>query len=100
MAASRTTGCATTHHDSKEAASGAAQPNLSKAVILREVGFPELGIAEQVEVGQLLDAVEGTRDLLRQEARALRGVRSAISHALLSGEAEIPECYDALLEAV
>lgn len=57
------------HHSArlKEAASGAAQPNLSKAVILREVGYPDLDIAERRSIGQVLDAVSTAADLLGQE---------------------------------
>lgn len=90
------------HHSPrlKAAASGAAQPNLSKAVILRETRYPDLGGAEQVSIGQILDAPLATADLLTQERLSLRLVRSAVVDQLLRGRVEIPESYDALFEAV
>ena len=84
----------------KAAASGAAQPNLSKAVILREMGYPALGRDEQSRIGQLLDAPLAMATFLRQEAEALRAARMAALGELLSGAVEIPESYDALLESV
>ncbi len=91
------------HHSPrlKAAASGAAQPNLSKAVILREIGYPDLNVAVQASIGQMLDAALATADVLVQERQALRLVRSATVDALLKGHVEIPASYDALLgEAV
>lgn len=91
------------HHSQrlKAAATGAAQPNLSKAVILREVAYPEVDPEQQAFIGQILDAEARVGDLLMAERDALRAVRATLLSGLLSGTVEIPASYDALLaEAV
>ncbi len=81
----------------KRAASGAAQPNLSKAVILREMSFPALDVASQRIVGQALDAAENVADCLAEEARAIGVCRTRLGRTLLRGEVAISESYDGLL---
>lgn len=85
----------------KEAASGAAQPNLSKAVIQREMSFPALDPAIQSKIGWVLDAAEAVAGALADEAETLRDCRTRLLSSLLGADIEIPESYDALLaEAV
>lgn len=89
------------HHSArlKSAASGAAQPNLSKSVILREVAYPDLAVHEQTGIAQILDDVLALRDRLKKEALGLRLLRSATLHILLAHHLDIPPSYDALLES-
>lgn len=82
----------------KALATGAAQPNLSKGVIVRqEYAVPSLDIQRRLafEMNGLSEVAAATR---RLSAR-LRILRSNLLTALLSGEHEIPESYDELMEA-
>ncbi len=90
------------HHSGqlKSAASGAAQPNLSKAVILREMRFPIADLAVQRRIAQSLDAAGKVAASLAGEARALRSYRARLLAALLAAEVEIPESYADLLAEV
>lgn len=82
----------------KALATGAAQPNLSKGVIVRqEYAVPSLDIQRRLafEMNGLSEVAAATR---RLSAR-LRILRSNLLTGLLSGEHEIPESYDELMEA-
>lgn len=81
----------------KESATGAAQPNLSKAVVLREIDFPAMSLEDQAVMSADLDAALATMDALREEVDQLSVARSATLTSLLSREIEIPESYDELL---
>lgn len=87
------------HHsvELKQAASGAAQPNLSKAVIMREMSFPILDFEGQQRIGQVLDAAGDVASALASESQALRAYRPRLLAALLNQTVDIPESYDALL---
>lgn len=84
----------------KAAATGAAQPNLSKQVVLRETGFPDIPLSEQRAITATLDSVSDLAERLRQERGTHAAVRRATVSALLSAASEIPEGYDKLLGEV
>lgn len=85
-------------HEMKQRVTGSVQrrkrlnPEQLLAVGLR---FPDLPI--QVEVAAALDAMLHGIDAIRDEAEALRSVRSATLSALLDRELEIPYSFDDLL---
>ena len=77
---------------------GAAQPNLSKALVLTEsIPVPD-ELDEQVRLRELLDSVRSAQLAQDVLTARLRDTRSHLLHALLSGEHEIPESYDELME--
>lgn len=83
----------------KSLATGAAQPNLSKGVIMRqEYAIPPLDEQRKraEEMSALLDVVHAARHTVS----SLQDLRSNILIALLSGEHEIPASYDAVMEPV
>ncbi|WP_409239059.1 restriction endonuclease subunit S [Streptomyces sp. PA5.6] len=84
----------------KQAAVGAAQPNLSKGVVLDRAGFPRMELPEQMAWVARLDALTAQRAAANRELVGLRALRSTLLTALLNQEIEIPESYDALLEEV
>lgn len=77
---------------------GAAQPNLSKGLVLTEpIPVPD-DLDEQVQWRAMLDSVRDA-ELAQQATKARLGdLRSHLLAALLSGEHEIPESYDELME--
>lgn len=76
---------------------GAAQPNLSKSLVLSHpIPLPEL--ASQRELADILDGVLSRRDGAREVRARLRTLRSNLLTVLLSGEHEIPASYDELME--
>ncbi|SDL13290.1 restriction endonuclease subunit S [Tessaracoccus oleiagri] len=80
----------------KGLATGAAQPNLSKGVILAQrYSPPTLETQEKLsaELNALLSIAESTDGVLRD----LRTLRSNLLAALLLGEHEIPVSYDDLI---
>lgn len=81
----------------RQKAVGAAQPNLSKSLVIgEEIGLPERGAQSSLAgtLDSMLDQSSAATDL----ATSLRSLRSNLLTALLAGEHEIPESYDALLE--
>ncbi len=82
----------------KTKATGAAQPNLSKAVVLREAGFPSIELMRQREIAAVLDSLSAAAEALANELGTLRAFRSSLLTALLSQTITIPEAYDAVLE--
>jgi type I restriction enzyme S subunit len=84
----------------KAAASGAAQPNLSKQVVLREMGFPALTVAEQQNVAGTLDAIETLGLSSHEEWLSLSTFRSRVLGAILSGSFPLASQYDSLLSEV
>lgn len=84
----------------KAAASGAAQPNLSKQVVLRETGFPNLSLQEQSEIAATLDAVGESETQLQAEESSLLMVRAVMLSELLSGVTLSPTAYDLFLSEV
>ncbi|MEZ5119619.1 MAG: restriction endonuclease subunit S [Candidatus Nanopelagicales bacterium] len=81
----------------RAAASGAAQPNLSKEVVLRVTRFPCLSVQEQRRIAAVLDAQRDTWRHLSQESEHVRHLRGQLLASLLSGVVEIPEAYDEVL---
>lgn len=82
--------------DLKRLATGAAQPNLSKEVVIRqELPLPEL--SEQSDIAECLNEVLETLFHCASERSALRILRSELLSTLLSGVHAIPETYDELL---
>ena len=74
---------------------GAAQPNLSKGLILTEpIPLPDLD--EQIVLAQGLDAMLEVLRCTRELRGALHGLRSDLLSLLLSGEHTIPDSYDEL----
>lgn len=78
---------------------GAAQPNLSKGLVLSE-RIPLPPLAEQAELAGMMDSLLDVDTSARGGLQALRALRSNLLTALLSGEHEIPESYDELIEGV
>ncbi|WP_441958720.1 restriction endonuclease subunit S [Mycolicibacterium houstonense] len=70
------------------------------AVRVLEVPVALPGIEEQTAIADELDSLETQRTAVREELARLRSFRSVLLASLLSGEIEISESYDALLEAV
>lgn len=83
----------------RAASVGAAQPNLSKAVVFREVGYPEIGVAAQQVTADLLDATLNLGLGLKAEAKVLESLRSRLLQGILSRELELSEAYDLLMDA-
>lgn len=84
----------------KEKASGAAQPNLSKQVVLRETRFPDTSLEQQALVAAVLDALEDDASLLEMEINQLTRVRGFLLRSLLSDSLSIPSAYDSFLPEV
>ena len=84
----------------RKKAVGAAQPNLSKGIVVdEEIPLPPLGA--QAGISSMLDSALDSRRLAEMHAFSLRNLRTNLLTALLSGTHEIPESYDdQLLEAV
>ena len=70
------------------------------AVRVLEVLVALPGIEEQSTIADELDRLETQHTAVRDELAHLRSFRSVLLASLLSGEIEIPESYDALLEEV
>lgn len=86
-------------NEMKARATGAAQPNLSKARVLEEE-IPSAPLDIQRQIGEILDA---TSDVAREASRAVvatQRLRGRILAELLAGDAEIPSTYDDLLAEV
>lgn len=82
----------------RQRAVGAAQPNLSKAlVIATEIPLP-LELDDQERLANGLDSIRNVIRTVRAELAALRAFRSSLLIALLSQAITIPEAYDAVLE--
>ncbi|WP_123918870.1 restriction endonuclease subunit S [Georgenia muralis] len=80
----------------KHAATGAAQANLSKEVVLRLLERPLVDIGEQRDVVNILDAIADVESTISRHLAASREFRANLIPALLSGAVEIPESYDEL----
>ncbi|MBA8848743.1 restriction endonuclease subunit S [Microcella alkalica] len=81
----------------RQKAIGAAQPNLSKSLVIgEEIGLPERGAQSSLAgtLDSMLDQSSAATDL----ATSLRSLRSNLLTALLTSEHEIPASYDVLLE--
>ena len=70
------------------------------AVRVLEVPVALPGVEEQRAIADELDRLETQHTAVRDELAHLRSFRSVLLASLLSGEIEIPESYDALLEKV
>lgn len=70
------------------------------AVRVLEVPVALPGVEEQSAIADELDRLETQHTAVRDELAHLRSFRSVLLASLLSGEIEIPESYDALLEKV
>jgi len=82
----------------RQRAVGAAQPNLSKAlVIATEIPLP-LELDDQERLANGLDSIRNLTRTVRAELESLRAFRSSLLTALLSQSITIPEAYDAVLE--
>lgn len=79
---------------------GAAQPNLSKSLVLAETVPVPQDLRDQRRWADLLDAVRRVESDTQDEHLRLQAARSSLLTALLSGEHEIPESYDELMGAV
>lgn len=79
---------------------GAAQPNLSKSLVLAETVPVPQDLGDQRRWADLLDAVRRVESDTQDEHLRLQAARSSLLTALLSGEHEIPESYDELMGAV
>lgn len=84
----------------KQAATGAAQPNLSKQVVMRELGFPAMDVSDQRAVAQTLDSISALTDDLGNEIQDLIELRSRVLAGLLAGDCPISVEYDSLLSEV
>ncbi|VWX45458.1 restriction endonuclease subunit S [Micrococcus sp. 116] len=76
---------------------GATQRNINRAM-LREFPIPLVSEAREQELMELSDAVDAVVQASESTVTRLRGLRSNLLTALLSGEHVIPESYDELLE--
>lgn len=85
----------------RAAATGAAQPNLSKGLVEREVTFPVLSRSAQIDIAKTLDCTMQVAESLLLEAKRLKDVRSALLQALLLGDAaaSLSDAYDLRLAA-
>jgi len=82
----------------RQRAVGAAQPNLSKALVIStEIPLP-LELGEQERLANGLDSIRNLTRTVRAELASLRIFRSSLLTALLSQAITIPEAYDAVLE--
>lgn len=84
----------------KAASTGAAQANLSKQVILRESGFPDINVEEQSQIASLLDSTLNKAECLEVEQLRLTELRKCLLADLLSGTEELDDAYDSLLSEV
>lgn len=84
----------------KAASTGAAQANLSKQVILRESGFPDINVDEQSQIASLLDSTVNKADCLKGEQLRLTELRKCLLADLLSGTEELDDAYDSILSKV
>lgn len=85
--------------DLKAKAVGAAQPNISKQIVVaHEVAVPP--VEDQASLANALSTALAAADAARATAESLRTLRSNLLTVLLSGEHEIPASYDALLGEV
>jgi type I restriction enzyme S subunit len=77
----------------RKKAVGAAQPNLSKGIVLdEEIPLPPL--SAQPGISSMLDSALDSRRLAELHAASLRNLRTNLLTTLLSGAHEIPESYD------
>jgi len=84
----------------KEAASGAAQPNLSKQVVLRVCGFPDIPLTEQTEISETLDQISALSGSLQKEIQTLSELRGNLLSLVLTQETDVHSAYDSLLDGV
>lgn len=78
---------------------GAAQPNLSKGIILdEEVVVPNLN--EQGILEEAFSSIQDTVNFTAESSSSLRNLRTELLSSLLSGAHEIPESYDEVMNAV
>lgn len=77
---------------------GAAQPNLSKGLVLTELIPVPAELEEQIRWRDLLDSLRAAGSSQQAMGERLRRARSQMLCALLSREHEIPESYDELME--
>jgi len=83
--------------DLKAKAIGAAQPNISKKIVVAH----EVAVApfqDQSALVGMLNSLFDAADAARATAESLRKMRSDLLTVLLSGEYEIPSSYDGLLK--
>lgn len=73
--------------------------NLNRT-ILSSIPVPELREEKRAEVVEAWSAIRGAERQQRLMAEALRALRTNALSNLLSGEHEIPESYDELVEEV
>lgn len=78
---------------------GATMANLNRT-ILSSIPVPELREEKRAEVVEAWSAIRGAERQQRLMAEALRALRTNALSNLLSGEHEIPESYDELVEEV
>lgn len=88
-----------THLTGSATGTSASMFNISQSKI-RATPVPSLPLDIQREVADRLSGVRHVTLALEEEVEHLRAVRSVCLHALLSGEAMIPESYDSLVGAV
>lgn len=77
----------------KVAASGAAQPNLSKTTIIQR-SYPIPSLNEQTTIAKALDGIEEQVERERITLEGLNTLRQVTLSALVSGEHAIPSSYD------
>ncbi len=82
----------------RQRAVGAAQPNLSKGLVISEEIPVPSDLEEQREIAEALDALRAVGQALRVETQSLRVVRSNLLAVLLSGDVRIPEGYGRLVQ--
>lgn len=78
---------------------GAAQSNLSKSIILAEQ-IPVPSLEAQTRIEESCGAIRASGQSVSVLVTSLRTLRSELLTALLSGDDEIPESYDAVMELV
>lgn len=78
---------------------GSHMRNIGQTAI-RKVRIPAPSLSVQEEYAKLIATLNKNLELGAETLRQLRGVRSELLAVLLSGEQEIPERYDELIEEV
>ena len=82
------------------AATGAAQPNLSKALVEREVTFPSIAVDQQARIAGILDSFLAVDGQLESEIAGLADLRANLLNVLLTNSDQILPAYDSLLAGV
>lgn len=85
------------HHQKVQYASGTKVVRISGADLAR-IQVPVPLLEDQVVVGETMRDFDRSVSAMQRELSSLRELRSHLLTALLSGEHEIPESYDELLE--